>query len=57
MIQNVAIVWGYTKTAAQWVSVWAVVTLLLVGGITSFTWAKTTFAGYDWSISLLKSES
>lgn len=56
MIQQLANVWAYAKRGFQWLAVWGVVTVFILGSIASYTWAKTAWSGYEWAFEVMKAE-
>jgi hypothetical protein len=57
MIQSIANLQKYFVRGLKWIVIWATVTCLIVGAITSVSWARLAYAKYEWTLKIVKQVS
>jgi hypothetical protein len=57
MIQGIANFQSYLVSGLKWIVIWATVTCLIVGAITSVSWARLAYNKYDWTFRIVKQVS
>lgn len=48
---------SYAIRVGQWFAIWVLVTFMIVGSITSVTWAQLALAKKYWAVEVIRSEN